>query len=392
MLIAYLAALGPKDRFCYQRLSDLAKEMGSDIRFVRAVDYDEDSVQSAWTAFAQLLREADAFFMPDDTVAYSEEYTEQLYERVEAGSRLLVRLDENYLDRQNAFLSKFDLTGTRVRIRSVSSRLVTLRRSADTFRDVRLFGGVEEVEVQQPNAIWYGGESLPVLVADNQYLAINGETDLPSDWNARELACAAAWHGAGQGGVLAMSGAYFSDPYEGATGVHWPGIEPNMKLARNVLQYLAEGRSHATPEDRCQRIEINLADFVFGVLKRSSQEWWTELVPLTIRQKCAQRQEEERNRLPKEAYFDLIDLKTVMHKNWSLFEPFFQAASSTESTGGKDKSLAWLDKLNELRRLVGHPLKKHVSGYSFTVQEQELLRTADELAKRLVDNFRGSTP
>jgi hypothetical protein len=177
-----------------------------------------------------------------------------------------------------------------------------LKRSAEQFRDVRLFAGVESVEAQQPNAIWYGGDSLPVLVASDEYLALNGETDLPSDWNARELASIAAWHGPDGGGVLAMSGGYVHDPYIGGTGIEWPGIEANEAFARNVLTYLLEGRPAVTPEDRCQRIEINLADSVFGVLKASRDDWWTEMVALTIRQKCAQRQEEEKNRLPKEAF------------------------------------------------------------------------------------------
>ena len=252
---------------------------------------------------------------------------------------------------------------------------------------MRLFAGVDEVQIGLPNAVWYGGDSLPVLVADDRYPVSDGESDLPSDWNARELACAAAWHGADQGGVLAMSGNYFLDPFDGFTGLHFPGIEANQSLARNVVKYLTEGRPPVTPEDRCQRIEINLADVVFGILKQSHRDWWTEYVPLTIRQKCAERQEEEKNRLPKEAYFDLIDLKTAIHKNWTLFESHFRNA---KCEGGKDKSLAWMDKLNELRRMVGHPLKKHVSGYSFSEQDQQMLRDCDELAKRLLDSYRVS--
>ena len=77
-----------------------------------------------------------------------------------------------------------------------------------------------------------------------------------------------------------------------------------------------------------------------------------------------------------------------MQRNWPLFEPFFK---SVGSTGGKEKSLGWLDSLNELRRLVGHPLKKHVSGYSFSVQDNQLLADADEMTKRLLNEFRTRT-
>jgi len=59
-----------------------------------------------------------------------------------------------------------------------------------------------------------------------------------------------------------------------------------------------------------------------------------------------------------------------MLKNWKLFEDHFR---SIGSQGGKEKSLAWTDKLNDLRRLIGHPLKKHVSGYIFSREEQDFL-------------------
>ena len=300
MLVVYLGVLGQNDRFGLQRFSQLAKDVGTGTA-MRVAAEDLPSIQSAWAELAELA--ADGQKPPSScrmTAYVLRGYMSLLYQRIGAGSRLLVNINPNTLERQNAFLSRFDLTGTQVRIRSSTSHLIVLDRSAGAFRDFRLFGGVDQVQIQQPNAIWYGGDSLPVLVADGPFLTVNAETDLPSEWNARELACIAAWHGAGFGGVLAVSGNFFGDPYDGPTGLHWPGIEANEQLAQNVMQYLIEGRARANPEDRCQRVEINLADFVFGVLKRSDDDWWNKYVPLPIRQKCAQRQEEELNRLPKE--------------------------------------------------------------------------------------------
>jgi hypothetical protein len=381
MIIGYLTSLSPRDRFWYERFSALARDMGAEVRVVRQSSDGVEATRSAWTQLKGVLTQADAFFLPDDTLLMVDECAHLLHERVRSGARLLVRLNENCLRLQNTFLAKYDLTGTSVRIRSPITPLVRLKRSPDHFRDVRLFVGVDEVQIQHPNAIWYGGESLPVLVADDRYLAIDGETDLPGDWNARELACAAAWHGGHRAGVLAISGGYFEDPFDGATGIHWPGINLNQQLARNVLEYLAEGRPCDTPEDRCKRIEINLVDFVFGVLKGRGSDWWTTLVPEKVRQKCEERRGQERGRFPVEAYCDLIDLKTVMEKNWQLYRPLFQLV---QGGGGKDASLHWLTQLNELRRLVGHPLKKHVTGYVFTEEDQALLREGDALIKRLV--------
>jgi hypothetical protein len=130
----------------------------------------------------------------------------------------------------------------------------------------------------------------------------------------------------------------------------------------------------------CHRIEVNLVDFVLGVIKATGDNWWVSHVPANIRQECAKRHEEEACRFPKEAYFNLIDLKTLIAKNWPLFESHLKAEGCQ---GGKEKSLEWLDKLNEVRRLVGHPLKKHVAGYSFSSDEARLLTDCDDLTRRL---------
>jgi hypothetical protein len=88
MLIAYLAALSPTDRFWYTRFSQIAKDMGPEIRYARLAGQDFEGLTNA---FRRGLDEGDAFFMPDDTVLYSEEYTEQLHDRIRTGARVLVR-------------------------------------------------------------------------------------------------------------------------------------------------------------------------------------------------------------------------------------------------------------------------------------------------------------
>ncbi len=380
MIIGYLSILSTRDRFPYGRLSELAGDAGNELRFVRETDDTPQAMHLAWAHLRGILNDADAFFMPNDYPLLLEEYARLLHDRIRSGARVLVRLNVNSLDHQNAFLASYDLTGTTVRIRSQSTPLIRLERTPDHYRDSRLFAGVDEVQIQHPNAVWYGGDSLPVLVADDRYLTVDGDSDLPSNWNARELACVAAWQGTGGGGVLAMSGGYFEDPYGGVTGIEWPGIEVNRQFATNVLQYLAEGRSSDTPEDHCKKVEINLTDFVFGTLLASASHWWNTLVPESIQQKCAHRHRQEEGRFPVEAYCDLIDLKTIIEKNWPLFEFHVRAVVGAE---GKHKCLKWLSKLNELRRLVGHPLKRHVAGYTFSAEDQILLREANDFARRL---------
>jgi len=103
-------------------------------------------------------------------------------------------------------------------------------------------------------------------------------------------------------------------------------------------------------------------------------------VALTIRQKCAERFEEEKGQFPKEAYLDLIDLKTIMTANFANFEA---ALKSVGYEGGKKRSLEWMDRLNKTRRLVGHPLKRHIAGYDFSSEECSFLTQCDERTRFL---------
>lgn len=209
--------------------------------YVRTDSFDAASFERACKSFQQLFSEANAFILQDDSVLDDSKFVAQIHARIQAGARLLIQIGEAFLDRQNAFLSKYDLTGTKIRIQNNAGPAGLIKRSADSFRDSRLFAGVDEVQIQCPNAVWYGGESLPVLIADDQFTVVDGESDFPADWNGRDLACAASWHGKNQGGVLAMSGVYFRDPFEDLSGYRWPCIEANLALARNVIKYLAEG-------------------------------------------------------------------------------------------------------------------------------------------------------
>jgi hypothetical protein len=56
--------------------------------------------------------------------------------------------------------------------------------------------------------------------------------------------------------------------------------------------------------------------------------------------------------------------------------------------GGKEKSLAWLDRLNEIRRMIGHPLKNYVPGYKFSDEEKRFLAHCDDLVLKLLNRMK----
>jgi hypothetical protein len=70
-----------------------------------------------------------------------------------------------------------------------------------------------------------------------------------------------------------------------------------------------------------------------------------------------------------------------MEKQWKLFESHLGAEGCKR---GKEKSLAWLDRLNGLRRMVAHQLKKHIARYEFSKADEVFLSECDDLAIRLL--------
>ncbi|MDP2952151.1 MAG: tetratricopeptide repeat protein [Chloroflexota bacterium] len=87
----------------------------------------------------------------------------------------------------------------------------------------------------------------------------------------------------------------------------------------------------------------------------SEGEWWAKGVPLPIRQKCAQRREEDPRRKPPFGYTDLIDLAGILDKNWRYFEGDYQRVK--DKVKSKKEFLDNLARLNEIRRTVMHPVR-----------------------------------
>jgi hypothetical protein len=236
-------------RFRYQGFSSIAQELGHQVKPI-SHDGSPDGVLRAYDEAGKLIQDASAFFIPNSLifncmVRDHPAHPIQIRKRVESGARMLVTpyFGQPAMESWNGFLAPFDLLVTTTRIHptifnpaGVAPKDVAIKRCAHSFRDARLFQGVNEVVLHQPVAIWYGGESLPILLATENEMPIDGEKDelpipetcidpsevLPDEWNARELACMAVWCGENDGAVLASMGPGFYDP----------GIEPNCALPR----------------------------------------------------------------------------------------------------------------------------------------------------------------
>jgi len=83
--------------------------------------------------------------------------------------------------------------------------------------------------------------------------------------------------------------------------------------------------------------------------------WWREGLPENIRTACAARREQDDDPCEEPyGYTNLIDLKSVISKNWHLFHP------ELPKPYGADKKKLETDfvRLNGIRNAVMHPVKQ----------------------------------
>lgn len=166
-------------------------------------------------------------------------------------------------------------------------------------------------------------------------------------------------------------------------------IVPPLPYQQSVNPLVAvsddESKVVAEPEDMWRRIETNMVDVVLAVLSREFRdEWWVKLRE-PIRIECVKRREVEMCAFPKEAYLDFIHLKGIIEDHWNLFAPLFSAVGLPSN---RSQSLAFMNTVNQLRRILAHPLKRHVAKHEFSDVELLELSKADDIAMRLLAKVR----
>jgi DNA sulfur modification protein DndB len=108
-------------------------------------------------------------------------------------------------------------------------------------------------------------------------------------------------------------------------------------------------------------IESRMTDIIVNYFKKMhGSNYWNYIGTKEMRVKAYERQQEEapEKQLELEAYLDLIDKKKIVEKSdhWSVFKPIFDIPLPGEK--GYSKNVKWMDRLNELRRIVAHPAKR----------------------------------
>lgn len=123
---------------------------------------------------------------------------------------------------------------------------------------------------------------------------------------------------------------------------------------------------HQQATDDVNDLQLSISKVVIETLKKihgttelpsgEKAYWDLGIENADIKQNAYKKQQQApaKGRAPKEAYLDLIDFEKIIKQpsNWGAFEPIFSAPMAGEK--GKKYYLAWLEKLNEIRRISAH--------------------------------------
>jgi DNA sulfur modification protein DndB len=120
-----------------------------------------------------------------------------------------------------------------------------------------------------------------------------------------------------------------------------------------------------TADRRLKDIVVAIQKYIFDTLRslhgvKGDAYWHKGITDKTIKADAYKRSldEEDDARLPLENYLDVIDYKKIVEnkQNWPMFSSVFNIPEPGEK--GHAKNLKWLDRINELRRIPGHPSEK----------------------------------
>jgi DNA sulfur modification protein DndB len=133
---------------------------------------------------------------------------------------------------------------------------------------------------------------------------------------------------------------------------------------RQGLALKKDQRKSSTHKDVIT-LSQDLLDTVVAVLKNEYGEkigpsgekeyWRLGVESRKIRLAAYDKQLQDKNNQPIEAFLDIVDLKEIVRQktNWPLFQDLFSIPLKGEK--GKQYYLEWMDKFNEIRRIPAHP-------------------------------------
>jgi len=164
---------------------------------------------------------------------------------------------------------------------------------------------------------------------------------------------------------------YTDDPWRFAISVLAHEIEPlvveenkkRLELESKKVERLIRERESKEPRILAFRyiedIETKLHKYVRASLRESfgdkEVEWWVKGVPINTRIACATKREEDGLKEEAYNYTGLIDLKTIIEKNWKIFDKRLPLIK--DYCKSKRDFLSRVAICNETRKKVMHPVR-----------------------------------
>ena len=127
-----------------------------------------------------------------------------------------------------------------------------------------------------------------------------------------------------------------------------------------VSRYGSAGHSLGDMYEDIRTIEVGLHGLIRQGLEHEfgsgESGWWRQGIPVKIRQDCVLRREEDPTpALEPFCYTDLIDLGTILDKQWKVLSRYLPQPVANDKN--KKPLLAELRDLNRVRRMVMHPVR-----------------------------------
>ena len=126
-----------------------------------------------------------------------------------------------------------------------------------------------------------------------------------------------------------------------------------------LKEYLDSRDEAGTSEAAKKVMEIHskLSNHVINTLKQhygtENKVWWTQGIPLKIRQECTIKWEENSREGVEEAQLFLINYIEICHNNWELFQDVISLGAPNKQN--KKENTKWIKELNDIRKITAHP-------------------------------------
>jgi DNA sulfur modification protein DndB len=126
------------------------------------------------------------------------------------------------------------------------------------------------------------------------------------------------------------------------------------------LQEYLDSRDEAGSEEAAQKVTMihkRLFNYVIGALKQhygtQDKAWWTQGIPLKIRQDCTAKWEEKNREGEEESQLYLISYIDISINNWDLLKDAISLDKKDKDN--KKANTSWIKDLNEIRKITTHP-------------------------------------